>query len=362
MDELPIFPDGAIQVVPTVVDDVVHEAFGINVVDLQQPDIVVRKEMLGTLVNMGSGEGPTLRMGRFGPSLVNLVGFGIGLVSYLGKSADAMDEVRVFYTNQRFRLKDFDSELSLIFQGGAVKEDRMAISTMSLGTVFDFSVPRGFMASYDGKKIVSEILPVIGDHESTPLENPFSEILEYELRIDESILLSTMKELPAVGKFRTTKGSTYAAGYGVFLIVIPFMGKTIVSVMTTAFGNNPESRSRTFPMRVLGKDKPLDFEVSVPSIDNLRNITTILARFRNLPDYLKTDVEPMPYELGIGASVYLAFDIARREFIPERGPFSMWEFIEQGPFVKKTIESIKSHCPDMSIDIRSSFPRILIHK
>ena len=362
MDELPLYPDGAVDVVPKVVHDIVHNALGNDLIDVQRPDILVRMEEYGTLVVMEGGSGPKVRMGRHGPSAVSMIGLGVGLISSLGNSVDYMDKVRMVYTNQRLRLKGFESELSLVFQGGAIEADRTAISTMSLGTVLDFSVPRGFVTVYSQNECSYYNLPIIGDNETTVLNNPLSEVIELELQHEDSIILSKMKELPLVGKFKSTKGKIYAVGRRVYLFVIPFMGKTIVSVMTSAFGNKPESKGRIFPMRVLGKDKHLEYEVSMPSIVNLNIILDILRRFQNIPHNLRSEEHSTSIEIGFGVSAYLALDIARREFVPDRGPFSLWELIEQGPFVRKTLESIKSNYPELAINLRDSFPRMKIHK
>lgn len=364
MEELPLFPDGARDVIPIVTNNAVQEALGNELKEANPPDIHVRKEQYGTLVGFDFSKLDSIveksdsRILELIPrgigGYVGIAGAAIGVALSLGKSADAAREVRMFYTHQKVKTNDLKNELSIMFQGGSVESDIVALSTMSIGTTFDYSILRGFLITRNSKKVNTEIIPNHGDHRS--LLNPLAEVLALEVQHPESILMKYLAAISCPGKFKPKKGKSYVAESWILVAVVPFLGKTVVSVTSTAFNYKPETKGQIFPMRELGKDKPIDFEVSLPSISNIRNALQIIRRFRNLDTNLRTDKDTTAYDFLVGVSAYLSLDIARQEFTPDRSPFSLWEVLEETPYVKKTLENLPMK------EIRNRFPRILIKK
>ena len=229
-----------------------------------------------------------------------------------------------------------------------------------VGTVFDFSVPQGLALMSTGKKIDLYHTPNVAS-DISPQKNAFSDFITSEIEDKKSQLRLLLASIANQGEYKFSK-KTYKTKSPAMLYVVPCMGKTIVSVISSAFGEKPESRSREFPMRDLRQPKPITFETSEPSIHILKTASEILQLLYSQIEKIDNHEQVTASEFGIGASVLLALDLAREKYLPERGSFTMWELMEHGPFVKQVIDKFKEEYQGVEIQPHTSFPRILIKK
>lgn len=363
MEELPLYPDDAQQLIPIPIIDTIRNSFKEILLEDPQGDMLFRDEPYGTLVYV---EDPSNRKRSFatGPSGLGIMkgaaGTVVDLFKSLGAGATKGENVKTFYCLSRLKLKGFDSDVMVLFQGGFVEESVVAISTMSIGTIYDYSIPRGstIINSDDGPSHTS--LPNCGDTTTTSLDNPLAVVMKTELSYEGSKLSTLMTKHQQIGGFASWKGGFAAAGYEIFSI-IPRQGKTVVSLLLTPLSMEPASVCQSFPMRMLGQDKPLQLEVSIPNEDKMKTALEMIKRYQQLPDNLRTNERPTSTLSGYGVSALLSLDIARSIYVPERSSLSLYEILQNGPYYRKTADSLRAEFKDVSINFSEQFPRFLIY-
>ncbi len=367
MSELPLFPDGMNEAVCSVTDRCAEDVLKGRLIEPPKSGIMTRIEEKGTLFEIQvnkPGSAPSFPWTSYGfyGAVSGLLSAGIfvGRVALsLPAAAEYLEKVRMVYVGQRLKVQEYPSDVLVFYQGGCVKDDIAALTTLSVGTVLDFAVGQGVAVVFSGKR--GQVIPIPNSGWSNVQQDQtlFNHICN-ELKQDNSRLRVLLGEISDCGTFRSSRGK-YRTRSPALLFVVPCLGKTIVSVVASAFGE-PESIGRPFPMRVLGKDRPRNFEISVPSSRVLERALEIMETIQSWEDRMKSDDSPTAKEFGIGASVALALDLARVRYRPDRGFFSMWELVESGPFVMEVVDYLRSNHPGSDISPRTSFPRILIKK
>jgi hypothetical protein len=362
MEDLPLYPDDAQKLIPIPIIDTIRNAFRDILLEEPQGDMLFREEPYGTLVYVGdpSKKGRSFVTGPSGLGLMKgAAGTVVDLFKSIGASATMSEKVKTFYYLVRLQLQGFDSEVIVLFQGGFVTESVVAISTMSIGTIYDYAIPRGsaVINSDDGPTHMN--LPNCGDTTTTSLANPLATVMKTELSYEGSNL-STMTRHQQIGGFASRRGGFAAAGYGVFSMV-PRQGKTVVSFLLTPLSMEPASVCQSFPMRKLGQDEPLQLEVSIPNGEKMKSALEMIQRYQKLPDNLRTNKNPTSTLSGYGVSTLLSLDIARSIYVPERSSLSLYEILQNGPYYRKTADSLRAEFNDMSINFSEQFPRFLIH-
>ena len=363
MEDLPLYPDDAQKLIPISIIDSIRNAFKEILLEDPQGDMLFRDEPYGTLVYV---EDPSRKGRSFvtGPSGLGLMkgaaGTVVDLFKSLGANATMGENVKTFYYLVRLKMNGFNSDVIALFQGGFVNESVVAISTMSIGTVYDYSIPRGSVVidSEDGPSHMS--LPNCGDTETTSLDNPLAAVMKTELSYKESNLSTLMTKHQQIGGFASRKGGFAAAGNGIFSM-IPRQGKTVVSYLLTPLSMEPASVCQSFPMRKLGQDKPLQLEVSIPNEEKMKAALELIKRYQKLPDIFRTNESPTSTLSGYGVSALLSLDIARSIYVPERSSLSLYEILQNGPYNRKTADSLRAEFKDIDIDFSGQFPRFLIH-
>ncbi|MGY5865104.1 MAG: hypothetical protein RTV41_10925 [Candidatus Thorarchaeota archaeon] len=364
MEDLPIYPDGVQELIPIPIIDTIRNSFKDLLLEDPKGDLLLRDEPYGTLVYV---DDPSSRRRVAAPSVSGWTNIeaGVGSVfdSIVGLNARAtMGEiVKTFYYLIRLKLEGFQSDVIVLFQGGFVDESAAIISTMSVGTIYDYSIPRGsaIIIREDGTAHMD--LSNCGDASTTSLANPLATVLKTELTYKESNLSMLMARQLQIGGFSASRRGYAAAGTSIFSI-LPRQGRTVVSLLLAPLGMEPPSIGQSFSMRKLGQDKPIQLEVSIPSIEKMQTALEIIRRYQKLPDNLRTHETPTSSFSGYGVSTLLSLEIAQTIYGSERSMLSLYEVLEKGHYYRKTTDCLRAEFSDMNIDFKEQFPRLLIHK
>lgn len=364
MEDLPLYPDDAQELIPIPIIDIMRQSFKDNVLEDPQGDVLFRDEPYGSLVYV---EDPSNRQRSYitGPSGRGIIKGAAGSAVDFFKGIDARATmgapVRTFYYLMKLKLEGFHSDVMVLFQGGFVDETAVIISTMSIGTIYDYSIPRGSAIIIRGDGLSHMSLPNCGDTTTSSLANPLASVLKTELSNEGSRLLTLMNTQQQIGGFASRKRGYAASGSAIFSM-IPRQGKTLVSFLLTPLNMEPPSIGQSFPMRMLGQDKPVQLEVSIPSEERMKTALEIIKRYQQLPDNLRTNESPTSTLSGYGVSALLSLDIARSVYTSERSSLSLYEILENGHYYRKITDSLRAEFNDMKINFSEQFPRFLIYK
>ncbi|MCK5264306.1 MAG: hypothetical protein KAR03_01765, partial [Candidatus Thorarchaeota archaeon] len=362
MEDLPIFPDGAQELIPIPILTTIRNAFNDILLEDPQGDMLFRDEPYSTLVYV---EDPSNKGRSFGRSgfgfMMGAVGTAVDYIRTVDARIAMSENVKTFYYLIKLKLQGFHSDVVVLFQGGFVEQSIVAISTMSIGTICDYSIPRGSAIIISDDRPTHMSLPNCGDTTTPNLINPLASVMQTELSYESSNLSTLMNKLQQTGGFASQKTGFAAAGSTIFSI-IPHQGKTVVSVLLTPLNKEPPSLGQSFPMRLLGQDKPLQLEVSIPSEERMKTSLEIIKRYQQLPDNLRTNETPTSTLSGYGVSALLSLDIAQSIYATERSSLSLYEILESGLYYKKITNSLKAEFNDMNVDFKRQFPRFLIFK
>ena len=362
MEDLPIFPDGAQELIPIPIITTIRNAFKDILLEDPQGDMLFRDEPYDTLLNV---EDPSNKQRSFitGPSgfgfMMGAVGTAVDYIRSIDDRATMSENVKTFYYLIKLKLQGFHSDVVVLFQGGFVEQSIVVISTMSIGTIYDYSIPRGSVIINRDDGPVYMNLSNCGDTTTTSLINPLASVMQTELSYEGSNLSTLMNKLQQTGGFASRNKGFAAAGSAIFSM-IPHQGKTVASLLLTPLNKEPPSFGQSFPMRLLGQDKPLQLEVSIPSEEIMKTSLEIIKRYQQLPDNLRTYETPTSILSGYGVSSLLLLDIARSIYATERSSLSLYEILENGLYYKKITDSLKAEFKDMKVDFKGQFPRFLI--
>lgn len=353
MEERLLYPDDIEKPLTNLLNDYLRKVCANNLTSDIKQSFRMQKEPLGTLVYFEKKE--MLYSSRASDGLTNLW----RSVQSLGAAAAASEQVNRVYLLQEMNLKDFDSQIYILYQGGFVKEDVLVFSTMSIGTIMNFSIPRGFLVTTDGDRIFRRRLRNCGDQDNTNLSNPLASVLEAELANQSSEFASMYRALPIFGCYET--GKYYAAGSPMVLLT-PRMGKTIVSVMVVPYTEKLDSKAASYRMNDLSREGDIKVEIGLPSEQPLNVALHILRKFRNLPNYLRSSKSPTSSILGLGIDAILTLDIARDRYLPERNPFTLWEILTHSAYVREVAKNVRTDFRDMEFPLFDSIPGHVIVK
>jgi len=365
LEDLPLYPDGAQELIPVPIIDTVRNSFKDILLEDSQGDMLFRNEPYGTLVYVDdpSKRGRSFITGPSGRGIIKgAAGTAVDLLKGIDAQATMSEGVKTFYYLTKLKLEGFHSDVMVLFQGGFVEESVVVISTMSIGTVYDYSIPRGSVVHFrDDGPPTHMSLPNCGDSTVSSQSNPLAAVLKTELSYEESNLSTLMAKQQQIGGFSSRYGGFAPFGSSIFSM-IPRQGKTVVSSLLSPLNLEPVSISQSFPMRKLGQDKPLQLEVSIPSEEKMKTALEIIKRYQQLPDNLRTNETPTSTLPGYGVSALLSLDIARSIYVPERSSLSFYEILENGPYYRKTVDSLRAEFNDVHIDFSGQFPRFLIYR
>ncbi|MHA1948947.1 MAG: hypothetical protein ACXAAO_11780 [Candidatus Thorarchaeota archaeon] len=357
MEDLPLYPDGAHELVSIPILETLRNAFRDILLENPQDDMLLRDEPYGTLVYV---KAPPER--EFDPEDIRLVRDTIDKFRTIGAMATMGENVKTFYYLARLKLEGFQSSVMVLFQGGFVEESVVVISTMSIGTIYDYSIPRGSVVINGDDGPVHMSLTNCGDNSAKSLANPIAAALKTELSNKESRFLKLMSKQLQIGAFVTSRNKQYTVKGSSIFSMIPHQGKTVVSILLTPLNMKPASIGQSFPMRMLGRDKPVQLEVSIPSEEKMKTALAIIKRYQQLPDNLRTNESPTSTLSGYGVSALLSLDIAQSIFVPERPSLSLYEIFENGHYYRKTADSLRAEFKDIDIYFKGQFPTFLIYK
>jgi hypothetical protein len=336
-----------------VLDVVVQKAFGELLSEQPVHELVPAELRLDEIVDIGdgyksSGRSPMMAM--------------VSLASTMHARSKKGKGVWSTWILTTLRLHDNPSDVKILFQGGFVKDGTFAFNAISMGTVQDILVPRGYITTRKHGSAVFESALIDGDVDKKTSPSPFISVYETQSKYKESKMNKLIEKIPsysfveASGRFSGTK---YMSETEPALVVSPRHGKTIFSVKLNLYVANGKSECATFMMP--GEQKPWTLEVSVPAPANLKQGYDILKEAIDIPNHLASNVE-VTGEIGGGVDTFLALETARQRYKPDSSPFSLEDVVRSTPIVSEIVNELKTNYPGIELDVASQLKGEVLKK
>ncbi|MBN2229536.1 MAG: hypothetical protein JW779_08055 [Candidatus Thorarchaeota archaeon] len=256
---------------------------------------------------------------------------------------------------QKFKVGGIDSQLYGLHQGcvQGLRDDKGIFWISHLGTVFDFSLPSGFVVTNTGKL---EIIPLknSGHQPSKTDSSPLFALLREEIQNSKlSKFAKNMNALPRKNKYQMSglNAVTLESELNPALHVIPRHGKTIVTANFISYApDKGKTKGYQVPIPVEGKDRKHEVGATYPP--NFGIAYHLLRTIQDIPDNLKADSEfvadiPQWGEKGKGQGVdigglssFLALELARQAYAPDREPLTLEEYVTRKESLNTIIQPL----------------------
>ena len=353
MTEQPLYQGTNETAIIDVLDVVIKEAFGELLSEQPVHELVPAELRLDEIVDIGdgyksSGRSPMMAMVSLASTMHTRSKKGKGIWSTW------------ILTSLRFHDSPFD--VKILFQGGFVKDGTFAFNAISMGTVQDIMVPRGYVTTRQYGKPAFETALIDSDVDKNTSPSPFISVHETQSRYRESKMNQLIEKIPSYSFFESSgrfSGTVYQSSTEPALVVSPRHGKTIFSVRLNLYVQNGKSKCATFLMP--GEEKPWTLEVSVPAPANVRLGYEILKEAIDIPPHLATNVE-VTGEIGGGVDTYLALETARQKFRPMSSPFTMEDIVRSTPTVAEVVNELKTNYPRIELDVANQLKGEVLKK
>lgn len=264
---------------------------------------------------------------------------------------------------QKFKVGGIDSQLYALHQGmtQGMRNDKGIFWLTHLGSIFDFGVPKGFFIRKD-KNL--EIFPLrsSGHKDGVESTSPLQALLQEELdNQKQSKFASNAHNLPWENKYQMSglNALTMETKKNATLHVIPRHGKTIVTVNFLSYiPNKKKTKGYQIPIPVAGKDKKHEIGTTYPP--NLANAYHLMRSIQDIPDFMKSEIEVIseiprwPDEWqkqgadNGGLSSFLALELARQVFDPDREPLTLVEYITRHASLNSVIQPLAEKYGDIA--------------
>ncbi len=250
-------------------------------------------------------------------------------------------------TNLRFA--DAPSDLNMVFQGGFVTDTVFAFNAISMGSILDFMIPRGFGTTIVNGKPAFVRGSVAGDAEGSPSGSPFIAVYETQSAYTGSKMNQLISQIPPYTTFSTRGrfgGTTYASSIPPMLMMSPRQGRTIISLQISPYGD----KSETAAFRMPGEKSAWTLEVAVPNPHNLRQARLVMEEAARVPEETLVTEEVTGEILG-GVDALLALEVARQRYRPDSDPFGMTDVVRSGPVVHEVLGQLRSEFPSYEMNV-----------
>ncbi len=336
-----------------VLDRVIKDAFGNELVEDPIYELVPAELKLEEFCDIGdgyksSGRSPLMAM--------------VSAASVLHTRSKKGKEMLASWTLVSLKFREKPHEMKVLFQGGFINDTTFAFNAVSMGTVLDIKIPRGFVTSYTNGKSVFTRASVADDTEESPNASPFISLFESQARYDQSKINQSLAQIPTL-TYLQTKGrissTTWYSPTPPILVFSPRHGKTIISLRISPYLSNAKSETAKFTMP--GEQKPWILEVAVPNPQNFQKARNLLSNISEIPEDLLA-AEEVTGELGGGVDTYYALELAREKFRPDSAPFTMTDVVRSGPVVAEVLQELRSRYPQQGMNVYDLLKGIVLKK
>jgi len=260
---------------------------------------------------------------------------------------------------QRLHLNDMKHPLSILYEGAILEERRMIFSTISVGTIFDYSIDRGIEIYIEDNEAETKRPTKSTDADEIEYSGPLTTLLEIEVSKPNSMILELLNQLPWKSKYKVQghiSKKQYSVIGGPIFEIIPRQGKTIASVRTSAFKEETLGMSNCEIYRMdWGLKEPTNFEVSVPHLMHILVIAKLLKRFENLPEYILSS-QPNTANTSGGVAAVLAYEIASEIYYPGKSPPSLSDILSKEKNVREIHGRMNTEHKKARLDYHRRFP------
>jgi len=264
---------------------------------------------------------------------------------------------------QKFRVGGINTDLYALHQGmtQGMRNDKGIYWLSHLGTILDFSVPRGFVLVRGGNL---EITPLrnSGHQPGTSVSSPMlAQYIEEIRNAKFSKFASLANQLPRKNKYQMSglNALTLESEVNPALHVIPRHGKTIVTVNFLSYiPNNKKTKGYQIPIPIDGKDRKHEVGTTYPP--NLADAYHMIRSIQDIPEFMKTSNEvvaevPQWSDKGKGQgadmgglSSFLALELARQVYDPDRGPLTFAEYAARQASLNTVIQPLANNYGDIA--------------
>lgn len=253
------------------------------------------------------------------------------------------------WTMANLKFANEPHDLKVVFQGGFVTDTVFAFNAISMGSILDFMIPRGFGTTIVNGKPAFVRGSVAGDTEGSPSGSPFISLYETQSMYAESKINQLISQIPPYTTFSTRGrfgGTTYASAIAPMLMMSPRQGRTIMSIQLSPYGD----KSETAAFRMPGEKSAWTLEVAVPSPHNLRQARLVMEEAINVPGETLVTHEVTGEIVG-GVDALLALEVARERYRPDSDPFGMTDVVRSGPVVQEVLNQLRSEYPMYEMNV-----------
>ncbi len=264
---------------------------------------------------------------------------------------------------QKFTLSNEDKEYYLLSSViDNPKKDKKYVYLGEIGTILNFSIPRGAFITSDFQNPHYHSLANIDDSPETPTATPLKLIFDTESAAKkESAFVELFQKIPHQARgpdrafFERGKLSVKFADEAInidtepSISIVPRNNHTIVVVRFLTLGNWSKNEKVEYEYEDPKKKKikKAKIEFAVHSEQIISDAFNLLQHTMNVLERFKVDTKHTSQMTG-GLVNYLAFELARREIKPEEN-LTFVDFLQDTPTVREVVSAMGTANPGFEI-------------